>query len=161
MDIKYYGRVARCHQYCEELASKIAETLAEKCKDPVLRNIARMVSSDSKKHSILLSDLADLYGVENFNIQDCSRYSGAAYGLYGYLKELEDKLDEINDDLHIKDTLETLIDMLTSIGMTDRTIVADGLENRLKNYFMEVLIQIEDDEFRHLSLIRDYVDKYL
>ena len=161
MDIKYYGRVARCHQYCEELASKIAGKLAEKCRDPILKNIAKMVSTDSRKHSILLSDLADLYGVEKFDVQDCSRYSGAAYGLYGYLKELSDKIDDINDDRAIKEALESLIDMLTSIGMTDRTIVADGLEDRTKNYFMEVLIQIEDDEFRHLSLLRDYVEKYI
>ena len=156
MDEKYYGRVARCHQYCEYLIAKICEALSKKAGDIVLRNIARVISQDSLKHAAILSDIAEAYGVEEFDMQDCSRYSGAAYGLLGYLKEVESKIDSVSSDDEIRETLENLVDMLASIGMTDRTIITDGLSNRLKSYFVDLLIQIEDDEFRHLTLLREY-----
>ncbi len=159
MDTRYFGRVARCHQYCEELVSKIAHKLADKAKNPILKNIAKIIGEDSRKHAIILSDIAEAYGIEKFDPQDCSRYSGAAYGLYGYLLEIESKIDSVESDEEVIDTLENLIDMIASIAMTDRTIIADGLDNRLKDYFIDLLIQIEDDEFRHLTLLRDYCRK--
>jgi len=157
MDEKYYGRVARCHQYCEDLVAKISYILSEKAEDIVLKNIAKIISIDSKKHATILSDIANLYGVDEFDIQDCSRYSGAAYGLIGYLREVESKIEHLDSDSDIRDLLEDMVDMVTSIGMTDRTIVTDGLYGELKRYFMELLITVEDDEFRHLSLLRDYI----
>ena len=157
MDDKYFGRVARCHQYCEEIVSRICMKLSEKAEDLILRNIARIIGQDSKKHALIMSDIASLYGVEEFDLQDCSRYSGAAYGLIGYLKEIESKLESISSDKEIYETLESVVDMVASIGMTDRTLVTDGLSNDLKSYFMELMIQVEDDEFRHMSLLKKYI----
>ena len=158
MDSKYYGRIARCHQYCEELASEIASKLSDKARDPILKSIAKIVSADCMKHSYMLGNIAEIYNVDKFQVQDCSRYSGAAYGLYGYLKEVYEHLDEIKSDSQIKEALESLIDMMTSIGLTDRAIIPEGLNGDIKNYFLDIMIQIEDDEFRHLTLLKEYVE---
>jgi len=154
MDKLYFGRVARCHQYVEEVISRISGALAEKASDPLVRNIAKNVELDSRKHAYMLSDIADIIGVEKFPIQECSRYSGAAYGFLGYLKEVADKINNLSSDEEILETLENILDMLTSIAMTDRSIVIEGLEGRLKEYFAELLMRTEDEEFGHLSLIR-------
>jgi len=156
MDREYFGRVARCHQYCEEMAYEICMKLSEKAKNNILRDIAKVIGQNSRKHAHILSDIANIYGVEEFEKQDCSRYSGAAYGLMGYLGEVSDKINSISDDDEIYDTLVTLVDMIASIGMTDRAIITDGLPGEYKDYFTELLIYIEDDEFRHMSLLKKY-----
>lgn len=156
MDREYFGRVARCHQYCEEMAYEICMKLSEKANNKILKDIAKVIGQNSRKHAHILSDIAVLYGVEEFEKQDCSRYSGAAYGLMGYLGEVYDKIDSISGDEAIYETLVTLVDMVSSIGMTDRAIITDGLSGGYKDYFTELLIYIEDDEFRHMSLLKKY-----
>ncbi len=154
MDKMYFGRVARCHQYVEEMIARICEALADKASDPLVKNLAKIVSLDSRKHGAVLSDIADLLGVEKFPQQECSRYSGAAYGFLGYLREVMAKVDSLKSDEEILETLEGLLDMLTSIAMTDRSLVTEGLEGELRSYFIELMMKTEDDEFRHIALIK-------
>ncbi len=158
MDKLYAGRVARCHQYVEEMVSHIAEMIAERAEDPILRSVARLISVDSRKHSMILSDIADLLGVEKFPTSDCSRYSGAAYGFMGYLREMAEKASRIGSDEEGLEILESVTDVLTSIAMADRTLITEGLEGGVKKYFITLLLSMDDDDLRHITLLREYRD---
>lgn len=53
-----YGKVARCHQYNEELISELYFKAADKIEDPCVKGSFLFIAYDSQKHAQVFKELA-------------------------------------------------------------------------------------------------------
>lgn len=155
-----YGKVARCHQYNEELISKLYFKAAEKLEDSCIKGSFFFIAYDSEKHAQVFKELAVEYGEGEFDPEDCSGYSGTAYGLRGLLVDSMDKIDNAGDEAEVLDIMEHVESVEVTMAELDRSIIANGLHNEKKRWLYNRLLKyIEEDELRHEDIINDIFKK--
>ena len=156
-----YGKMAKCHEYNEELIAKVYFRAAEKVTDPVIKGIFLFIAFDSEKHAQVFKELAEEYGVEDFNSEECSMYSGAAYGMRGLLMETLEKIEKarnMDEVIGIVEHLESIESMLTEL---DRAVILKGLDDECKRkLYGRILEYVEEDEHRHEDMIRGIYENY-
>ncbi len=156
-----YGKMAKCHEYNEELIAKVYFKAAEKVTDPVIKGIFLFIAYDSEKHAQVFKELAEEYGVADFNSEECSMYSGAAYGMRGLLMETLEKIENaktMDEVIDIVEHLESIESMLTEL---DRAVILKGLRDECKKKLYEKILEyVEEDEHRHEDIIRGIYNNY-
>ena len=161
MDEMDYGRVARCHQYNEELISKVYREAAEKIGYGCLEAAFLFIAYDSEKHAKIFKELADIYGVGEFDPEGCSQYSAVSYGLRGHLLNVLENIEKAVDENDIINIMELVENIEVSISQIDRSVLVDGLEDeKTREIFRGILKYVEEDEDRHEKIVDELINAF-
>ena len=161
MDKMDYGRVARCHQYNEELIAEVYKKAAEKVEYGCLEAAFLFIAHDSEKHAKIFAELAKVYGAEEFDPEDCSQYSAMSYGLRGHLLNVLEEIEKARDEKDILEIMEKLEDIEVSITQIDRSVLVDGIEDEKdRELVRRILKYVEEDEARHEKVIDELIKAF-
>jgi rubrerythrin len=161
MDKLDYGRMAKCQEYNEQLIAKLYFRAADKIDDPIIKGAFTFIALDSQKHATIFREIAEEYDVSEFNPDECSMFSGMAYGLRGLLLEANEKLDKAKDISDILEVMEHIESVEATLAGGDRVAILDGMKDEEKRkLYTRLLYYIEEDEVRHERIIEDIIRKF-
>ncbi len=156
-----FGKMAKCHEYNEKLIAKVYFNAAEKISDPAIKGVFLFIAYDSEKHAKVFEELAEEYGVKDFNSEECSMYSGAAYGMRGLLMDTLERIEKAKDTdevIEIVEHLESIESMLTEL---DRAVILEGLSDEGKReLYKKILGYVGEDEHRHEEILRGVYNNF-
>lgn len=156
-----YGKMAKCQEYNEQLIAKLYLLVADKIDDPIIKGAFFFIALDSQKHALVFRELSEEYDVGDFDPEECSTISGAAYGMRGLLMEAHEKIKQADNISQILGIMEHIESIEATLGELDRNVLTEGIIDKDKKELYKILLNyIEEDEHKHEKIIREIIQNF-